>query len=72
MFTLDRIQTRIWDLSNIFIKENKFQENKSQENNFIKKETLAQMFFCEFWEIHKNTFLQNTFHNLCGTTRLLS
>ena len=39
---------------------------KSQENtcarvffliNFIKKETLAQVFFCEFWEISKNAFL---------------
>ena len=28
--------------------------------NFIKKETLAQVFSCEFWEISKNTFLQNT------------
>ena len=25
--------------------------------NFIKKETLAQLFSCEFWEIFKNTFL---------------
>ena len=24
--------------------------------NFIKKETLAQVFFCEFSEIYKNTF----------------
>ena len=24
--------------------------------NFIKKETLAQVFSCEFWEISKNTF----------------
>ena len=30
----------------------------SQENtcNFIKKETLAQLFSCEFCEISKNTF----------------
>ena len=27
---------------------------------FIKKETLAQVFSCEFCEIFKNTFLQNT------------
>ena len=27
----------------------------SQKNNFIKKETLAQVFSCEFWEISKNT-----------------
>ena len=26
--------------------------------NFIKKETLAQVFSCEFCEISKNTFLQ--------------
>ena len=24
--------------------------------NFIKKETLAQVFSCEFWEISKNAF----------------
>ena len=28
--------------------------------NFIKKETLAQVFSCEFCEILKNTFLHNT------------
>ena len=28
--------------------------------NFIKKETLAQVFSCEFCEISKNAFLQNT------------
>ena len=28
--------------------------------NFIKKETLAQVFFCEFCEISKNTFLYRT------------
>ena len=28
--------------------------------NFIKKETLAQVFSCEFCEISKNTFLQRT------------
>ena len=26
--------------------------------NFIKKETLAQVFFCEFYEISKNTFFK--------------
>ena len=31
-----------------------------QACNFIKKETLAQVFSCEFCEISKNTFLQNT------------
>ena len=29
-------------------------------NNFIKKETLAQMFSCEFYEIFKNTFFKRT------------
>ena len=30
--------------------------------NFIKKETMAQVLYCEFCEISKNTFmLQNTF-----------
>ena len=28
--------------------------------NFIKKESLTQVFSCEFCEISKNTFLQNT------------
>ena len=28
----------------------------SQKNNFTKKETLAQVFSCEFWEISKTTF----------------
>ena len=28
--------------------------------NFIKKETLAQLFFCEFCEIYKNTFYYRT------------
>ena len=28
--------------------------------NFIKKETLALVFFCEFCEISKNNFFQNT------------
>ena len=28
--------------------------------DFIKKETLAQVFSCEFWEISKNTFFQRT------------
>ena len=30
--------------------------NKAQACNFIKKETLAQVFSCEFWNISKNTF----------------
>ena len=33
---------------------------KPQASNFIKKDTLAQMFFCEFCEISKNTFYYRT------------
>ena len=29
--------------------------------NFIKKETLAQVFYCEFCDIFKNTFLEDCF-----------
>ena len=35
---------------------NKVSGLKPQACNFIKKETLAQVFFCEFCEISKNTF----------------
>ena len=34
----------------------KTQENTGQACNFIKKESLAQVFSCEFCEISKNTF----------------
>ena len=30
---------------------------KEKACNFIKKETLAQVFSCEFWDISKNTFV---------------
>ena len=33
---------------------------KLQACNFIKRETLAQMFFCEFCEISKNSFFYRT------------
>ena len=36
------------------------QENSASACNFIKKETLAQVFFYEFWEISKNTFSYRT------------
>ena len=39
----------------------------SQPANFIKKENLVQVLSCEFCEIYKNTFLQNT----CGKLFLL-
>ena len=32
----------------------------SQEINFIKKKTLAQVFSCEFWEISNNIFFHRT------------
>ena len=31
-------------------------QNFAKFRNFIKKETLAQVFFCEFYEIFKATF----------------
>ena len=37
-----------------------FLEISLQLCNFIKKETLSQVFSCEFYKISKNTFLQNT------------
>ena len=35
-------------------------ENRPEACNLIKKETLVQLFSCEFCEISKNTFSQNT------------
>ena len=32
----------------------------SQESNFIKKEAVAQVFSCKFYEIFKNTFYYRT------------
>ena len=32
------------------------QNSQKNTRNFIKKETLAQVFSCEFYEIFKNTF----------------
>ena len=40
--------------------------------NFIKKETLAKVFSCEFCEISKNTFLRNTSGRLLLQFRKLS
>ena len=36
--------------------ENAANFHETQACNFIKKEALAQVFFCEFGEIFKNTF----------------
>ena len=48
---LERVSDKIW----IFIRKSNF-----RPATLLKKETLAQMFSCEFCEISKNTFLQNT------------
>ena len=40
--------------------KNLCQSYRPEDCNFIKKETLAQVFPCEFCKISKNTFLQNT------------
>ena len=37
-----------------------FEHNSHQACNFIKKETLAQVFSCEFCEIFKNMFFYRT------------
>ena len=37
--------------------EKKLLLERPQVRNFIKKETLAQVFSCEFYEISKKTFL---------------
>ena len=36
------------------------QENTCASCNFIKKETLTQVFSCEFFEISKNSFFYRT------------
>ena len=38
----------------------KLQARPGQACNFIKKESLAQLFFCEFYEISKNTIFYST------------
>ena len=38
----------------------KFTAKHLWQSLFFKKETMAQVFSCEFSEISKNTFLQNT------------
>ena len=43
----------------------KTKENTGQACNFIKKESLAQVFSCEFCEISKNTFFHRTPLNDC-------
>ena len=50
--------TRIVLLKNVFleISQNSQKNTCAKACNFIKKESLAQVFFCEFFEISKNTF----------------
>ena len=48
-----------------------FYKVPSDACNFITKETLAQVFFCEFCEIFKNNFLHKTLLNLLKLCVLL-
>ena len=44
-------------IKKVFLKVSQNQQvNRPQARNFIKKETLTQMFSCEFCQIFKNTF----------------
>ena len=44
---------------NYYIKDT-INKTNAEACNFIKKETLAQVFSCEFCEIYKNTFSYRT------------
>ena len=46
--------------SNMISRKRYNDNSRPQDCNFIKIETLAQVFSCEFCEISKNTFLQKT------------
>ena len=46
-------------------KKKKKKKKLPQAYNFIKKETLAQVFSCEFWEIFKNTFFSKNTSGGC-------
>ena len=46
--------------SEVFCKKGINKKSISESCNFIKKETLAQVFSCEFCEIFKNTFYYRT------------
>ena len=64
----ERLPLAVWEENRIFKHQQKQPpeefsdvkkvslETRAQAYNFIKKETLAQMFSCEFCEISKNTF----------------
>ena len=47
--------TKLSSLPVVFCKKGVFR-NRPEACNFIKKEALAQLFSCEFYEISKNTF----------------
>ena len=51
----------------MFKVNNKDTRRPAEACNFIKKETLAQVFSCEFWEIFRKTFF--TEHLLAMTLR---
>ena len=40
--------------------QNSLENTCARDCNFIKRETPAQVFSCEFWEIFKNTFIHRT------------
>ena len=48
-----------------------FARDYPQVCNFIRKETLAQVFFCEFREISKNTFFTEYFRTTAFTNVFL-
>ena len=67
LFSMSALFCKPWSVSNILSSEGVVQrcsiENvlleisqNSQENTFIKKESLAQVFFCKICEISKNIF----------------
>ena len=66
LFKLYRSSHQRRSIKKVFLKilqisqENTCASCRLQACNFIKKKTLAQMLSCEFCEIFKNTFLQNT------------
>ena len=49
-------QSNVWNLFKINSKDTRTRHTKGLQL-FIKKETLAKVFSCEFYKISKNTFL---------------
>ena len=56
-------------LGNILLR-NKDRKIWPKACNFIKKETLAQVFFCEFYKVSKNTFLTEHVWTAASISRL--